>query len=86
MVDEQLLTIHAAARQAFQCSGGSQCSVSLSDQQRQLLVDDFVQNEVLLGGSFLDLDRDDPIRRRLIQKMDYLAQGFYDRAGANLKG
>ncbi|MDG0968631.1 MAG: peptidylprolyl isomerase [Porticoccaceae bacterium] len=52
----------------------------LSDVQRQRLVDDYVRGETLYReAKALNLDRDDQIiRRRLMQKMDYLAQGFYD--------
>ena len=52
----------------------------LSDEQRQRLVDDYVRGEALYReAKALNLDRDDQIiRRRLMQKMDYLAQGFYD--------
>ncbi|MFB0989481.1 MAG: peptidylprolyl isomerase [Porticoccaceae bacterium] len=52
----------------------------MSDDRRQRLVDDYVRGEVLYREALaLDLDRNDPIiRRRLMQKMDYLAQGFYD--------
>jgi peptidyl-prolyl cis-trans isomerase C len=41
-----------------------------------------VREEVLFREAMaLNLDSNDPIiRRRLIQKMDYLAQGFYDQA------
>ena len=54
----------------------------LKPQDRQRLVDDYVREEVLFREAMaLNLDSNDPIiRRRLIQKMDYLAQGFYDQA------
>jgi L-fucose mutarotase/ribose pyranase (RbsD/FucU family) len=83
VVDEQLLSQFMQQRaKRFNAQEARNALSALSDQQRQLLVDDFVQNEVLFREAVsLDLDRDDPIiRRRLIQKMDYLAQGFYDRA------
>lgn len=54
----------------------------LKPQDRQRLIDDYVREEVLFREAMaLNLDSNDPIiRRRLIQKMDYLAQGFYDQA------
>ena len=53
---------------------------ALSGDDRQRLIDDYVRGEVLYREALaLDLDRNDSIiRRRLMQKMDYLAQGFYD--------
>ncbi len=50
--------------------------------ERQRLVDDYARDEVLFREAMaLNLDNNDQIiRRRLIQKMDYLAQGFYDEA------
>ncbi|MEM7360089.1 MAG: peptidylprolyl isomerase [Pseudomonadota bacterium] len=52
------------------------------DEQR--LVEDYVRDEALYREALalgLD-DNDEIIRRRLIQKMEYLAQGFYDDAPA----
>jgi hypothetical protein len=48
--------------------------------ERQRLIESYVQSEVLYREALaLNLERDDQIiRRRLMQKMDYLAQGFYD--------
>jgi parvulin-like peptidyl-prolyl isomerase len=53
---------------------------ALSDEERQQLVADYARNEALFREAMaLNLDKNDQvIRRRLIQKMDYLAQGFYD--------
>ena len=55
---------------------------ALSASERQLLIDDYVRAEVLFREAMaLNLDKNDQIiRRRLIQKMDYLAQGFYDES------
>jgi hypothetical protein len=83
VIDDQSLSQFMQQRaKQFNSAEAKNALASLSGEQRQLLVDDFVQNEVLFREAMaLDLDRDDPIiRRRLIQKMDYLAQGFYDRA------
>jgi len=55
---------------------------ALGSEERQRLVDDYARDEVLFREAMaLNLDNNDQIiRRRLIQKMDYLAQGFYDEA------
>jgi len=52
----------------------------LDQAQREMLVDDFVRDEALYREALnLGLDRNDEIlRRRLIQKMEYVAQGFYN--------
>ena len=52
----------------------------MDNSELKTLTDDYVRGEVLYREALaLDLDRNDPIiRRRLMQKMDYLAQGFYD--------
>jgi peptidyl-prolyl cis-trans isomerase C len=52
----------------------------LSAEDRQRLVTDYARNEALFREAMaLNLNKNDQIiRRRLIQKMDYLAQGFYD--------
>lgn len=53
---------------------------ALSAEDRQQLIADYARNEALFREAMaLNLDKNDQvIRRRLIQKMDYLAQGFYD--------
>ena len=53
---------------------------ALSAEDRQRLVADYARNEALFREAMaLNLNKNDQIiRRRLIQKMDYLAQGFYD--------
>jgi peptidyl-prolyl cis-trans isomerase C len=53
---------------------------ALSSEDRQQLIADYARNEALFREAMaLNLDKNDQvIRRRLIQKMDYLAQGFYD--------
>ena len=53
---------------------------ALSAEDRQRLVDDYARTEALFREAMaLNLNKNDQIiRRRLIQKMDYLAQGFYD--------
>jgi len=54
----------------------------LSSEERQRLIEDYGRNEALFReGIALNLDKNDQIiRSRVIQKMDYLLQGFYDEA------
>ena len=54
----------------------------LSSEERQRLIEDYGRNEALFReGIALNLDKNyQIIRSRVIQKMDYLLQGFYDEA------
>ena len=53
---------------------------AMSAEGRQQLVDDYIREEVLFREALaLNLDNNDQlVRRRLVQKMEYVAQGFYD--------
>ncbi len=81
LVDDKVLTqfLQQQAKK-FKPEQAKKALAAMSDDRRQRLVDDYVRGEVLYREALaLDLDRNDPIiRRRLMQKMDYLAQGFYD--------
>ena len=68
----------------FKPEEARQALEALSAEDRQRLVDDYAREEALFRDAIeLNLDKNDQIiRRRLIQKMDYLAQGFYDEAEA----
>jgi hypothetical protein len=81
LVDEKVLTqfLQQQAKK-FKPEQAKKALAAMSDDRRQTLIDDYVRGEVLYREALaLDLDRNDPIiRRRLMQKMDYLAQGFYD--------
>jgi PPIC-type PPIASE domain len=52
----------------------------LDQSERETLINDFIRDEALYREALnLGLDRNDEIlRRRLIQKMEYVAQGFYN--------
>lgn len=52
----------------------------LDQAERETLINDFIRDEALYREALsLGLDRNDEIlRRRLIQKMEYVAQGFYN--------
>jgi len=58
---------------------------SLSDEELQRLIDDYVREEVLHREALaLGLDEDDYIiRRRLVQKLEFITEGFAE-AGADL--
>jgi len=52
----------------------------LDQAERETLINDYIRDEALYREALnLGLDRNDEIlRRRLIQKMEYVAQGFYN--------
>ena len=81
LVDDKVLTkfLQQQAKK-FKPEQAKKALAAMSDDRRQILIDDYVRGEVLYREALaLDLDRNDPIiRRRLMQKMDYLAQGLYD--------
>jgi len=80
-IDDQLLA-QFMQRQAksFKPENALKTIKSLTLAERQRLIENYVQGEVLYREALaLNLERDDQIiRRRLMQKMAYLAQGFYD--------
>jgi hypothetical protein len=80
--DQQLLQFMQLRAKTFRPDQAEAALAALSPNQRQRLVDDYARDEVLFREAMaLNLDNNDQIiRRRLIQKMDYLAQGFYDEA------
>jgi len=80
ITDKQLLQFMQLRAKTFKPDQAMEALQRLSSEDRQRLVDDYARNEVLFREAMaLNLDKNDQIiRRRLIQKMDYLAQGFYD--------
>ena len=81
IVDDQVLAQFMQQQaKTFKPDQALSALTALSGDDRQRLIDDYVRGEVLYREALaLDLDRNDSIiRRRLMQKMDYLAQGFYD--------
>ena len=80
--DEVLLQFMQLRAKTFKPEEAQQALEALSAEDRQRLVDDYAREEALFRDAIeLNLDKNDQIiRRRLIQKMDYLAQGFYDEA------
>ena len=80
-IDDQLLLQYLQVR--ARSYNGAQAEAALdglSQQARQQLIQDYTRDEVLYREALArNLDNNDQlIRRRLIQKMEYLAQGFYD--------
>ena len=67
-------------RKSFDSKKISAMFNSLNQEQRQTLTDSYVRDEALYRQALaLGLDQqDDIIKRRLIQKMEYIAQGFYN--------
>ncbi|MDB9706748.1 peptidylprolyl isomerase [Porticoccaceae bacterium] len=82
--DAVLLQFMQLRAKTFKPEEAQQALNALSSDDRQRLVDDYAREEALFREAIeLNLDKNDQIiRRRLIQKMDYLAQGFYDEAEA----
>ena len=65
---------------AFQSEDAKSLLASLSKSDKDRLIRDYVRGEVLFREAMaMRLDENDEIiRRRLIQKMEYIAQGFFD--------
>ena len=79
VVDEDsLLTFIQYRTRSFEPVTARQQLDSLSDDSLQKVIDDYVREEALYREArTLGLDRDDyVIKRRLIQKVDYIARGF----------
>ena len=83
LIDDQVLLQYMQLQaKMFKPSQAKAVLEAMNDEDRQSLVDDYARSEVLFREAMaLNLNKNDQIiRRRLIQKMDYLAQGFYDEA------
>ena len=82
--DAVLLPFMQLRAKTFKPEEAQQALSVLNSEDRQRLVDDYAREEALFREAMeLNLDKNDQIiRRRLIQKIDYLAQGFYDEAEA----
>ena len=83
LIDDQvLLQFMQLQAKTFKPNDAKAALEALNTEDRQRLADDYARNEVLFREAMaLNLNKNDQIiRRRLIQKMDYLAQGFYDEA------
>ncbi|MGB0449764.1 MAG: peptidyl-prolyl cis-trans isomerase [Porticoccaceae bacterium] len=78
--DEVLVQFMQLQAKIFKPEEAMAALKKLSAEDRQQLASDYARNEALFREAMaLNLDKNDQvIRRRLIQKMDYLAQGFYD--------
>ncbi|MFT4634850.1 MAG: peptidyl-prolyl cis-trans isomerase C [Gammaproteobacteria bacterium] len=81
VVDEAVLKEYVQfQRKSFDAQTAANLLVSMSPHERQNLIDNYVRDEALFREAVaLGLDANDEIiRRRLIQKMEYIAQGFYN--------
>ncbi|MDG1818829.1 MAG: peptidylprolyl isomerase [Porticoccaceae bacterium] len=84
VVDDQLLLQFMQLRaKTFKPEKAMAALKAMSAEDRQQLIDDYAREEALFREAMaLNLDKNDQvIRRRLVQKMDYLAQGFFDEIG-----
>jgi len=77
---EKLLTFIQYRTKVFEPKAAAARLDSLSDEALKRVVDDYVREEALHREALaLGLERDDyVIKRRLIQKMDFVTQGFGD--------
>ena len=81
LVDEaRLLNFMQTQARAFQSENAAKMLARLDQSDKDRLIRDFVRGEVLFREAMaMQLDKNDEIiRRRLIQKMEYIAQGFSD--------
>jgi len=80
-----LLTFTQYRIKAFNPSLAKQKLDSMSDEELERFIDDYVREEVLYREAIaLGLDEDDyVIRRRLVQKLEFITEGFAE-ASANL--
>jgi hypothetical protein len=77
-----LLTFIQFRTRAFEPSIAAQRLDGLSDQELELLVDDYVREEALYREALaLGMDRNDyVIKRRMIQSVEFITKGFVTRA------
>ena len=77
---DTLLTFMQYRSKAFNKEQFSDKLDNMQDQERQQLIEDFVREEVLYREALaLGLEENDyVIRRRLIQKLDFINKGFID--------
>lgn len=75
---DALLTFVQYRIKAFNPTLAEKKLSALSDEELQLLIDDYVREEVLYREAILlGLDEDDyVIRRRLVQKLEFITEGF----------
>ena len=84
VVDEEaLLTFMQYRAKAFNAAHFEQQLAGLSPEELQLLIDDYVREEVLYREArALQLDGEDyVVRRRLIQRLEFITKGFADASG-----
>ena len=82
--DDKLKAYLQYQRKSFNPAQSETIFSLMSKEEQQTLTESFIRDEVLFQEAIsLGLNQNDEIiRRRLIQKMEYLAQGFYDELPA----
>lgn len=77
---DALLTFIQYRIKAFDRDLAEEKLISLSDEELQRLIDDYIREEVLHREAMqLGLDQDDyVIRRRLVQKLEFITEGFVE--------
>lgn len=80
--DDTLLTFVQFRLKAFNPELAKKKLEALSDEELERLIDDFVREEVLHREAMaLELGKDDyVIRRRLVQKLEFITEGFVEGA------
>ena len=84
ITDNKLREYLQFQRKSFNAEKADQLLKMMPETARRELQDNLIRDEVLYREALkLGLEENDEIiRRRLIQKMEYLSQGFYDDAAA----
>ncbi len=84
ITDVALINFMQTQQKSFSGPVAVQTYKAMTDDAREVLKADFIRSEVLYREALSKgLDQNDEIiRRRLIQKMDYIAEGFYDTVPA----
>ncbi len=80
ITEEKITEYLQFQRKSFNASDAATVFSAMSASEKQTLHTNYVRDEVLFREALaLGLNENDEIiRRRLIQKMEYIAQGFYD--------
>ncbi|MCH1488071.1 MAG: peptidyl-prolyl cis-trans isomerase [Pseudomonadales bacterium] len=80
ITEEKITEYLQFQRKSFNASDAATLFSAMSELEKQTLHKSYVRDEVLFREALaLGLNENDEIiRRRLIQKMEYIAQGFYD--------
>ncbi len=80
--DRALLTYLQFQDKAFDQAQATQILTSLNPEARSRLIEEYVRDEIMVREAIsMGLDQnDDVIRQRLVQKIDFIFQGFVDES------